>query len=380
MRSIAADDAARPADSSTRPRTQHLVHIRELDGLRGVAALMVFFHHVCYASYPNGGTALVTFCSRLFAQGRTGVDLFFVLSGFLITSLLIKARSSPRYYHDFYWKRVLRVLPLYFVCLLGVALFQRGSLGGVVLAALFLANFASTLHVTSTGPFWTLAIEEQFYIAWPTVVRRRSINELQHWALAIGLLCMALRLGVAWFGHFDYMITFLHCDGLAFGALLGCWFMQDGERLGGAWRERVALPGCLALGVGCILLAFSLTVASLRALAYQAACLQTGVTLLAGSIVGYLIHFRNAPFLAVFRSRILTFFGLISYALYMIHLYVLQVWDHVEGAPDAMHNGPFLLRMSGVLAISIVLALASRYLIELPAQTLRRYVLPPNRG
>lgn len=359
-------------------RTQHLAHIRELDGLRGLAALMVLFHHVCFTSYPRtGNTPLVTFFARLFEQGRTGVDLFFVLSGFLITSLLIKARHSPRYYHDFYWKRALRVLPLYFFCLLCVALFERGTMGYVVLAALFLANFASALHVASNGPFWTLAIEEQFYIAWPTVVRRRSIDELQHWALAIGLSCVGLRLVAAWFGHYNYFLTFLHCDGLAFGALLGCWFMQGGERLGGARRERLVLRGCFVAGLACVLLAYTPAAGSLRGQAYQEACFQTGVTLLAGSIVGYLIHHTNAPYLAVFRGRVLTFFGLISYAVYMIHLYVLQVWDHLSGAPNGTQNGQFLLRTTAIFVISVVLALASRYLIELPSQSLRRYVLPP---
>ncbi len=359
-------------------RTQRLVHIPELDGLRGLAALMVLFHHVCFTSYTQtSNTPLVNFCARLFEQARTGVDLFFVLSGFLITSLLIKARHSPHYYHDFYWKRALRVLPLYFVCLLCVALFQRSAMGYVVLAAVFLANFASVLHVASTGPFWTLAIEEQFYIAWPTVLRKRSINELQHWALVIGLLCVGLRLVAAWFGHYNYFLTFLHCDGLAFGALLGCWFMQGGERLGGALRERVALRGGFVLGQACVLLAYHLTAGSLREEAYQAACFQTGVTLLAGSIVGCLIHYTNAPFLAVFRGRVLTFFGLISYSMYMVHLYVLDVWNHVLGAPDGANNVQFVVRTLGILAISIALALVTRYLIEVPSMSLRRYVLPP---
>ncbi len=359
-------------------RTQHLTHVRELDGLRGVAALMVFAHHLWYTSYlRSGNTPLVEFFRGISTQGRTGVDIFFVLSGFLITSLLIKAKHTSRYYQDFYWKRGLRVLPLYFVCLLGVALFTHGRMTGVVFAAFFLANLAQVLQIATAGPFWTLAIEEQFYIAWPTVVRRRSITELQHWAVAIAVSAFVLRLVAAWFGHYNYAITFLRCDGLAFGAMFGCWFMQGGERLGSKPSERRALVGAFLLGLAFLVLYGAIAGVSARSQAYQGACFQTGVTLLAVALVGTLITYRDAPFLAIFRSRALTFFGLISYAVYMLHGYVVQVWDHVAGEPDGTRDGAFLIRTISIFAISIGLALVSRYLIELPSLSLRRYVLPP---
>lgn len=370
---------SQPHDPATAwvTRTQQLVHIRELDGLRGVAALMVLFHHLWFVSYQHGGTRLIALLSSVSEFGRTGVDLFFVLSGFLITSLLIKARHSKRFYQDFYWKRVLRVLPLYALCLVGVALFQRGSLPNVVLAAFFLANFASVLHIVATGPFWTLAIEEQFYILWPTMVRRHTVDALQHWAVFLGVGCVLLRLVAAWFGHYNYFLSFLRCDGLAFGALLACWFMQGGERLGGTRRERLTLMIAPLLGLAMVLASALLQTPTLRAVAFAAALQQTGVALLAGSIVGFLIQNRQAPYLAVFRGRVLTFFGLISYALYMLHIFVLQVWDHVAGTPSNTSNLLFAERSFGIMALSIAFALLSRYAVELPALSLRRYVLPP---
>ena len=78
------------------------------------------------------------------------------------------------------------------------------------------------------------------------------------------------------------------------------------------------------------------------------------------------------------RGPVLTFVGLISYALYMLHFYVLQVWDHVAGAPDTTSNAAFAERTLGILGISLALALLSRYVLELPALRLRRYVLPPH--
>src|SRR5580698_4778406 len=116
-------------------RSRHLAHIRELDGVRGIAAIMVFFHHVCFVSInPAGWGAPVRFLRIISIPGNSGVDLFFALSGFLITSLLIEARSKPAYYHDFYWKRVLRILPLYILCLVGVLLFIPGTRGYVLLS------------------------------------------------------------------------------------------------------------------------------------------------------------------------------------------------------------------------------------------------------
>ena len=108
------------------------------------------------------------------------------LSGFLITSLLIKDRESAAYYHDFYWKRALRILPVYLLCLAGVLLFVPGSARFALLALLFVANFARVFHVQPEGPFWSLAIEEQFYIFWPTLVRRRSVEAIGWWAAGIG--------------------------------------------------------------------------------------------------------------------------------------------------------------------------------------------------
>jgi peptidoglycan/LPS O-acetylase OafA/YrhL len=166
------------------PRTKkstgrRLVHIRELDGLRGIAAIMVFFHHVCFTSInPDVWGPGVRFIYSLSSQGFAGVDVFFVLSGFLITSLLVEDRSDPAYYQNFYWKRALRILPLYAICLLAVYTFSPNTGGYVLLSALFISNFAHLFNIASDGPFWTLAIEEQFYLLWPTVVRRRSIAQL----------------------------------------------------------------------------------------------------------------------------------------------------------------------------------------------------------
>src|SRR5579862_8457813 len=151
-----------PHSSLVKPETKgRLVRLGELDGLRGAAALMVFFHHVCFTSInPNQWEGVIRVLYSASAFGFAGVNVFFVLSGFLITKLLIEDRSAPAYYQNFYWKRALRIVPLYVICLLAVYLFIPGSAGYVLLCALFISNFAQLFHITSNGPFWTLAIEE----------------------------------------------------------------------------------------------------------------------------------------------------------------------------------------------------------------------------
>jgi peptidoglycan/LPS O-acetylase OafA/YrhL len=359
-------------------RQHTFVHIRELDGVRGLAALMVFFHHVCFTSIPAGDSNTWSLPIRLLRtvsiQGSYGVDLFFVLSGFLITSLLLEARARPAYYHDFYWKRALRILPLYVLCLLGVLFFVPGSRNFVLLSFLFLSNFAHVLHVQGGGPFWTLAIEEQFYLLWPTVVRRRAVDELQRWALAIGVGTIALRLLAAAFGHRDYYFTFFHCDGLAWGAWLACWWSQRDATKGNARREGHAILAWLVSGA-MLFAVFPSPDASLRALAFAACLRQTGIALFAAAAVAFLITHAGTRYLAVLRSCTLTFFGLVSYAMYMIHLYVMEIYDRLCGGLRVGNSAAYMVRFFCILAGTIAVCLLSRYLIELPAISLRRFVL-----
>jgi peptidoglycan/LPS O-acetylase OafA/YrhL len=373
MNLVAQTVAAEPAAH------QHsFAHIRELDGLRGVAALMVFFHHVCFTSIPAGESIAWSLPVRLLwtlsIEGSYGVDLFFVLSGFLITSLLLEARARPAYYHDFYWKRALRILPLYLLCLLGVLLFVPGSRDFVLLSAFFLSNFAHALHVQGGGPFWTLAIEEQFYLLWPTVVRRRAVAALQRWALGIGVGTILLRLLAAVFGHRDYYFTFFHCDGLAWGSWLACWFSQ--HEAGKRNVRRTGLAITVALSAGIVLFAASQTSPdSLRALAFAACLRQTGVALFAAAILASLITHTGARSLDVLRSGVLPFFGLVSYAMYMLHLYVMEIYDGLRGAPRIGDDLAYALRFAAVLGGTLALCLLSRYAIELPAISLRRFLL-----
>lgn len=366
----------REKESDGRSRLPKLPHLPELDGIRGIAALMVFFHHLCFTGFDVGPwkSSLVRDLFWLGSFGDIGVDVFFVLSGFLITAILIRDRDNPDYYRDFYWKRALRILPLYALCAIGILLFIPGSGRFVLLCAFFVANFASTLHIPSIGGFWSLAVEEQFYLVWPTVVRRRSVATLRHWALAIICGVIVLRVIFAFFGHHNYWQTYLCCDGLAIGSLLAC-MLERCQRVGDGLAARRGTLLSMAAG-GLLLAAISSAIPEdPKHIAFHAAAGATAITFLCGSFVGLSIAYSGRAAVGWLRSHVLTFFGLISYAFYMFHIFVRDAYDHIRGPLRPNDILGYFVRIAAVMTVTVGMTLISRYGIELPIMSLRKYVL-----
>lgn len=178
-------------------------HLLVLDGLRGLAILLVMQHHFWGLAFGLSGRATTLGIDRLFARvfgvGWAGVDLFFVLSGFLITGILYDAKRSNFYFRNFYIRRFLRILPLYYAFLL-FALFILPSFhrfsGTAQLSELrdtqfwywtYMVNIGSAVKPFHTqvplvhSQFWSLAVEEQFYLIWPLTVlllNRRAMMAL----------------------------------------------------------------------------------------------------------------------------------------------------------------------------------------------------------
>src|SRR5438046_2132847 len=207
--------------SISRPTTKIRQKIPQLDGIRGVAILVVIIHNS--GKFP-----------RLFANGWMGVDLFFVLSGFLITGILLDTKHSDGYFKNFYIRRCLRIWPLYYSVIFFVFVivpFLRPSQGHIVFEKsspwwsfpFFVQNFfvphltdaAASLAVT-----WSLAIEEQFYLVWPWVVRYCSASQLRR--IAVSVICLSPVLRLFWsFRNVDiYTKSFCSLDGLLAQALL----------------------------------------------------------------------------------------------------------------------------------------------------------------
>src|ERR1039457_3059498 len=182
-----------------------LSRIPALDGLRGLAILLVILCHAYIFQGTNvylDKTALKNVWG-LARFGWCGVELFFVLSGFLITSILFKTKESPQYFKSFYGRRAVRIFPLYFAVLL---IFYYGPISFFpayrfepshkIWFFLYLANWkAGFWPVDDLTLFWSLCVEEQFYLVWPLIVWLTGKRTFP-W-LCLGVICASLAAGVA---------------------------------------------------------------------------------------------------------------------------------------------------------------------------------------
>jgi peptidoglycan/LPS O-acetylase OafA/YrhL len=323
--------------------------ILTLDGLRGVAILLVLLHHQTLLPLEGPGLGLDHWFARLLFVGWCGVDLFFVLSGFLITGLLLDAKGSPGYFRNFYARRTLRIFPLYYAVVFFSLILLPNLPDGIVPAQkvqnfgridgdeiwywMYLSNFA----IAAAGAWrhgildisWSLAIEEQFYLVWPLLVAILSRTALLRACVALALIAPLCRLALLAGGASTlavYVLTPARIDTLAIGA-----FLAIVGRPGGL--ERV-LP--VARGVGSIL-AVAIAAWFLAAgwlSPEQPAFLVVGFSLLAlafGALLVVTVSAQPGSWVhAIFSSPFLRTFGKYSYALYLFHLplraFVRDVW------------------------------------------------------
>jgi len=285
-------------------------YIPELQGLRGLAVLGVIFYH-CHPRLE--GTWL--YYGSLW--GWAGVNLFFVLSGFLITSILLEARNRPNYFRNFYARRALRIWPVYLlvliVCYANAPWFIGPGVWDAVKTApwwaylLFLQNLFHLTLPPALGQTWSLAIEEQYYFVWAPVVRfLRRPWMLATLLVAILIACPLLRMHHFWWLNPTH--TVIHLDGIAIGSLLavGLYTLQ--------WKRHI----WLALG-------FTLLVAGTAAAATIAggtAFLDSALAaVFAGAVLSCIASTgAHNPLNAALRRGPLAFYGRISYGLYMIHI------------------------------------------------------------
>ena len=163
------------------PNDSSLVYHRELDGIRGLAILSVLTYHLFWFTSPGGAwNGVPSVLWRLAQVGWTGVNLFFVLSGFLISRILLMEKTKSNYFSRFYWRRALRILPLYFLTLVFIVFNYEKSGRFVLFSVFFMAHISSFFNIVSCYPgLWSLSVEEQFYLGWPQVIRRFSVRQVK---------------------------------------------------------------------------------------------------------------------------------------------------------------------------------------------------------
>ena len=368
---LAADDL-NIFNSNTEYSPGHLLlpeRIPELDGLRGMAALMVVFHHLSQ-SFPGDATnRLLVVWLKLTHAGWIGVDIFFALSGFLITRNLIETRQAKYYYRNFYARRVLRLAPPYLITLGLVALFVPQSHAFLILSFFYLANFAQSFGISMVyGPLWSLAVEEHFYLIWPWLIRFLHRRTFFGIAIAVCVLTPILRYIAQVYAFFNPYVSWFRFDGLLWGALLAILVTSpnSNRELVQWWSTVIGLIGLLGFIVG----AFA---GSMGRHSIIGSTFVFGLVAMATS--GFIGHamlgtFRRA--FALFRHPLARFLGNISYWVYLFHylmiLTFMRFFVSWGGNLKAYLGVAFI-----VLATSILSGVIVRQVVEKPALSLKRY-------
>jgi peptidoglycan/LPS O-acetylase OafA/YrhL len=341
----------------------------ELDTLRGIAISGVLLLHSFYWQYSTMSFAGVG--GALFKAtgwGWSGVNLFFVLSGFLITGILLDTREKPRYFRQFYIRRALRILPAYYGLLALLAIFRQASWYFLGFSFIYLANVTPLFGTAPDyGPLWSLAVEEHFYLFWPGVVRRLNPASVGLIALLICSCLPLLRLAAFRIGTVEGLSTYtwLTGDGLAMGSAIACFLRIRSARLD-AVRLCVLLVGIASLATFAGIPFGIMTRKRLLGAMFQYTvvnCFCAGLLLLF-LLLGTSRWRRcvNAPF-----AR---FLGYVSYGLYLIHLLVFRAYDALckrlwpSLSPDQADLRFIVWRFVIVSAFAVTVAFLSRRYFE----------------
>lgn len=379
-----------------------LPHLPALDGLRGIAVLLVLVYH----SMDVTGEGPLLRAFDLIRGGLwCGVDLFFVLSGFLITRILLATRDRPHYFKSFYARRTLRIFPLYYGILFAMfvapallAWLAGGRLDSLTAASAYeklstnqlwlwtyTQNFLQARgpsQLPGFGHFWSLAIEEQFYLVWPAVVLllgrgATGARRLGWFCVMIAAACLAARVYLLRAGHEPWAIfhyTFTRCDTLAWGAL-AAGIAYDAKRMR-AIESR--LPTIIAAA------SIALAICGWQAggLEKLAAPIQTvGYTLFAILFAAIVLRASSLDRQhRLLTSSPLRTLGRYSYAMYVFHWPLCRlVQDGLERTGLSPETGQVevlaarLLQLGLVLAGSFLLAWLSWHLWEKHWLRLKRH-------
>ena len=366
-------------------------HLPALDGIRGLAIILVLIVHLTFSSYAHTNSILINAIIVFCGFGWIGVELFFVLSGFLITGILFETLGQKSYFVRFYARRFLRIFPLYYGCLFVLLLLSRplgiswnGSqpifLAYLQTTAPWIYRIPASVH-RYTAHFWSLAVEEQFYLFWPWLVftiRDRARLIVASLLLAATAPILRTALVISHAVTPDVFLRFTPCE-------------MDSLLIGGALalalrgRARAAL---LRFSPVAFLLLISLSIAinvnvhsgSINTLGSDLFnCI--GYTLLAAAFAA-LIGWAMRPHSlgeAFFSIAPLRWFGRYSYGIYVIHFIVSNTYT-IGYRPRMLIDEQWHSKLLGValgglptLAVTLILAWLSYRFFESPFLRLKKY-------
>ncbi|HEY5924732.1 MAG TPA: acyltransferase family protein [Kofleriaceae bacterium] len=343
--------------------------IVELDGLRGLAILLVMVHRF----WPRTGVGVA---ADVAGAGWIGVDLFFVISGFLIAGILLDTRGEAGYFRNFYARRALRIFPLYYLFVIGVFVafagnpsFREGA-GSPLWYLFHLGNVPEGLHGNPVpywlAPTWSLAIEEQFYLTFPLLVyfldRRKLTIALVAMIVAAPLIRIATMTAMPDHERVQYLFTLCRIDTIAVGCLLAVLVRAvDVER----WRTRaMAVAFCAVPGVVVLAVASGLDRTSPFDRVFGYSLVAVGCA----SVVALVVLARGHRSTAPLRWAPITYFGKLCFGLYLLHRPADTI---VSAAAARVGFDRHLWLMPVKILVAVALATISWRLIEQPFMRLK---------
>jgi peptidoglycan/LPS O-acetylase OafA/YrhL len=349
--------------------------ISELDGLRGIAILLVISFHYINNQLINSQDIWGKFLAKITSFGWVGVDLFFVLSGFLITTILIKNKKSEKYFSTFYIRRIVRIVPTYFLLLFFFVI--------IISSPCFSANYFLSgnniiplwSYFTMTHNFymgrlgnmgnsalsvsWSIGIEEQFYIIFPFIV---YFLKEKYLPILLVLLIILASIFRAQFNGWIPTYVYLHCrmDSICFGALIAYLNIhRDMKRwvsLYSKWLITLFLIDVLV----CAFLYIKYN--DLGSIKHTLFALLFSIALI------FALIDKKTLYGTILRNKILTQIGAMSYSLYLFHYIILGLFQDLIGNKTGIviQNKMDFIVSIGALFFAFVLSMVTFNLIETP--------------
>ena len=351
----------------TAPPARPHQHMPALDGLRGTAILLVLFYHL--VGSINEEFDINHRFSQWAELGWTGVDLFFVLSGFLITGILYDSKGKAGFFKNFYARRSLRIFPLYYTALLVVVLampfFTNPELEGTENPA-WISIFATNFVISAEGSgsfgvldhYWSLAVEEHFYLVWPAVIFFLKRKQVMMVAVATFLIAPTLRIMTMNGGDTlpisAYMSTPMRMDSLAAGAFVA--LLVRGPKGMEGFLKPAMILACVTGAVFFSMIMFR------HSKSYDDLVIGTaGMSVLwafFGSVL--ILALKWKPLETIMRLPVLRWFGKYSFGLYVWHPIVFMLVYHNDFARHLRSGG-----MASQMIATGTVALAATFTITL---------------